>query len=221
MSGPDINRPTPGSNGIGQFIIGVSPIGDIPAFDWWRTVISQYANSNTITGIIGSFFDAEDMTQELSTFYDQMFNIATAVGYGLDVWGLILDVSRTLHVAEAAEYFDFEESGSQSGNGFNQEPFYAGAPLTDNFQLSDTSYRLLLFAKALYNISDGTITSINKILQTLFPGRGNAFAQDNLDMTMVYVFQFVLSPVELAIIEQSGVLPKPVGVKAIVKTSAD
>jgi Protein of unknown function (DUF2612) len=35
-------------------------------------------------------------------------------------------------------------------------------------------------------------------------------------MTMTYTFAFQLSPVELAIVTQSGVLPKPTGVLASV-----
>lgn len=214
-TGPDINRPRPGSNAIGIGAIGTTlSIGDIPSFDWWETVISQYANSPILTTIIGNFFEAIDPTVEIEEFYDDMFNIATATGYGLDVLGIILGVSRTLHVTLTQEYLNFEES--TDGNGFNQEPFYSGAPLTNNFNLSDNSYRLLLFAKALYNISPGNIPSINSILQILFPGRGNAYVQDNLNMTMSYVFAFGLSPVEAAIVAQSGVLPKPVGVKSTV-----
>ena len=45
MSGPDLNTPAPGSNAIGTFIIGASPIGDIPVFDPWQTVISQVENT--------------------------------------------------------------------------------------------------------------------------------------------------------------------------------
>ncbi|WP_415752057.1 DUF2612 domain-containing protein [Mesorhizobium sp. B2-1-8] len=33
-------------------------------------------------------------------------------------------------------------------------------------------------------------------------------------MTMTYSFAFQLTPVELAIVQNSGVLPKPTGVKA-------
>lgn len=216
MSGPDINRPKPGSNAIGVGAAGVMSIGDIPAFDWWQTVISQYANSDIITGIIGSFFEAIDQTEDISNFYDQMFNIATAVGFGLDVIGIILDVSRTLEISGTQLYLGFEQAGQPSASPFNVQPFFTGEKLNSNFQLTDDAYRLLLFAKALYNISPGNTPSINKILQTLFPGRGNAFVTDGLNMTMTYTLQFVPTAVELAILEQSNVLPKPVGVSATV-----
>jgi len=62
------------------------------------------------------------------------------------------------------------------------------------------------------NISDGSIPSFNQILLTLFPNRGLVYVADGLNMTMQFVFSFALTPVELAIMEQSGVLPNPAGV---------
>jgi hypothetical protein len=211
VSGPDINRPRPESNAIGKFIIGVSPIGDIPDFDFWTTIISQYANSPIITQLIANFDSYVDQTINLQSFFDLMWNVDTAQGYGLDVWGRIVGVTRTLEVGGTLTYFDFEESGL-SANGFGQQPFYAGAPINSNFQLSDNSFRTLIFAKALANISDGSIKSLNQILINLFPARGNAFVTDGLNMTMTYTFEFQLTAVELAIVSQSGVLPKPTGV---------
>jgi hypothetical protein len=39
---------------------------------------------------------------------------------------------------------------------------------------------------------------------------------DNNNMTMTYYFTFLLTAVEAAIVSQSGILPKPVGVLATV-----
>lgn len=215
MSGPDINRPRPGSNAIGKFIIGVSPIGPIPDFDFWKTVISQYANSETLIDLIDASSQSIVPTVNVDAFFDNMWNISTAVGYGLDVWGKILNVSRTLSVPQDQVYLGFEEAlpGSQP---FNQAPFFAGQPLANNFVLTDDAYRVLLYAKALFNITDGSIYSINNILLTLFKNRGNCYVVDGLNMTMAYKFEFTLSPVELTIVEQSGVLPRPSGVLASV-----
>lgn len=210
-TGPDINRPRPGSNAIGRFIIGVSPIGTIELFDLWDTVISQYANSPIMIRLIENFNSYLDLTETLDSFIDQMRDISSAVGYGLDVWGIIVGVSRTLSVTDPDQFFDFEETGL-SGTPFGFAPFFPGGSITNNFELSDDAYRLLIIAKALANLSDGSVKSINTILLTLFKGRGNAFATDGLNMTMTYTFQFVLTPVELAIVEQSGVLPKSTGV---------
>lgn len=216
MSGPDINRPRPGSNAIGSFIIGVSPIGPIPGFDYWKTIISQYANSPVLTQLIANYDDYIDQTANIDNFFDLIFNVDTAQGYGLDVWGRIVNVSRTLHIIGSVNYFGFEEATTLSANPFGQAPFYSGAPVTTNYDLSDDAYRTLIFAKALSNISNGSIKSINQLLLNLFPTRGNCYVTDGNDMTMTYTFNFFITPVELAIIEQSGVLPKPVGVQSTV-----
>jgi hypothetical protein len=216
MTGPNIFRPRPGSNSIGQFTIGISPIGDIPAFDYWLTIISQYANSPILTQLIANFSAYVDQTQNLDAFYDYMFNVATAQGYGLDVWGAIVGVSRTLHLVGTQKYFGFDEATTLSADPLNQSPFYSGAVLTSNFNLSDNAFRTLIFAKALANISDGSIKSINQILLNLFPNRGNCYVTDGLNMTMTYTFAFKMSSVELAIVSQSGVLPKPTGVSSTI-----
>lgn len=217
MSGPDVNRPRPGSNGIGIFEIDVSPIGTIIPFDYWDTIISQYANSPILTELIGNMDAYLDQTQNLDSFYDLIFNVATAQGYGLDVWGNIVDVSRTLDVPGDLTYFGYEEAGI-GANPLNTQPFFSGEQLTNNFVLADAPYRTLIYAKALANICDGSIPSINQILLRLFPNRGNCFVTDGLDMSMSYTFNFALTQVELAIVAQSGALPKPTGVSLTVVT---
>lgn len=216
-SGPPYPRSSAAAGAaIGEFVIGSSPIGGESAttFDFWSTIISQYANSPILTQLISNFFDYIDQTTNLGNFFDLIWNVDTAQGYGLDVWGRIVGVTRTIAVP-AGDFFGFEES-SPTGKPFNTAPFYAGPISTNNYLLSDTAFRTLIFAKALANISDGSIPSINQILLNLFPGRGNCYATDGEDMTMTYTFEFVLSSVEQAILQQSGVLPKPVGVSSTI-----
>ncbi|ASW06315.1 DUF2612 domain-containing protein [Rhizobium sp. 11515TR] len=242
----DVPYPRPPAgipNGIGQFAIGVSPIGTQPSFDVWTTVISQYANSPILTTLITNLDQYIDQTQNFDAFYDYIMNVATAQGYGLDVWGRIVGVNRVLQV-NAGNWFGFNEASPGSYT-FGQGSFYSGAPLTSNFALSDEAYRTLIYAKAAANITDGSIPAINRILMTLFPNRGNAYVTEGAQfgawfgfaestnaqgfnqaafysgsplstMTMTYTFEFQLSPVELAIVQNSGVLPKPTGVSASV-----
>jgi hypothetical protein len=224
VSGPPYPRFAPGSspggNAIGSFIIGQSPIGTIPSFDIWQTVISQYANAPILTQLITNFFQYIDQTANLDAFYDFIWNVDSAQGYGLDVWGRIVGVVRQVTVTGTLNYFGFNEAGAGAFTGFNQQPFYSGAQTTNVFNLSDSAFRVLIFAKALANISDGSIKSINQLLLNLFPGRGNCYVVDGENMTMQYMFKFALSPVELVIVQQSGVLPKPTGVSATVVVSA-
>ena len=125
--------------------------------------------------LIGNFDACVDQTANFDAFYDLIMNVASAQGYGLDVWGRIVDVSRTLNVGNTAKFFGFDEGGNVGADPFNQSPFFIGQPLTTNSTCDDEPYRKLIFAKAFANICDGSIKSINQLLRTLFPGRGNCF----------------------------------------------
>lgn len=185
----------------------------LQSFDYLRTIISQYANSPIILQLIDSFDQCVDQQANMQAFYDNIWNIDSAQGYGLDVWGRIVGVSRTLTV-EVGTYFGMTGPTGPSGEPYNSAPFYAGGKLTENFDLTDEAYRTLIFAKALANISDGTIKSINQLLINLFGASGNCYCTDGQDMTMTYTFSFPLTPVQFSIVEQANVLPKPVGVIA-------
>ena len=218
MRGPPYPPPPgAGSNALGSFVIGTSPLCSIPAFNVWKTVLSQYANSPILTQLIEDFEEWLDPTANFDLFFDNIWNIDTAVGYGLDVWGRIVGVTRVLQVAETT-YMGMEGPTGASGDPFNESPFYSGESLTNNFSLTDAAFRTLIFAKALANITDGSIPSINQLLLNLFPGRGNCYVADGLNMTLTYTFEFALSPVEQAIVAQSGVLPKSTGVLASVSS---
>ena len=178
-----------------------------------QTIISQYAQSPVINQLIANTNQYFDPTANIDAFYNLVWNVETAVGYGLDTWGRIVGVGRVLTI-ETGTWFGFEQASDAEP--FNQAPFWSGNPVTSNFALSDDAFRLLILAKAAANISDGSIPSINQILMSLFPGRGNCYCTDGEDMTMTYTFAAAfnppLSPVEIAIINTSGVLPKPCGV---------
>lgn len=197
-------------NGIGQFAIGVSPIGTRPILNVWTTVMSQFANSPTLDQLIANMEGYIDPTQNLDSFFDLIWNVNTAQGYGLDVWGRIVGVNRILQVASIG-YFGFLQ-GEPTSQGWGQAPWYSGEALTQNYPLTDEAFRVLIFAKALANICDGSIPALNQILLNLFPSRGNCFVTSGANMTMQYVFDFALSAVELSIVTFSNVLPIPAGV---------
>jgi len=119
--------------GIGEFAIGVSPIGE--NFDWRQTLYSQYANSPIIMQLLDYFSQAVDANSAIDSWYDQLWNIETAEGYGLDVWGRIIGIGRVISVQETP-YFSFANSGG------NQVPsawytWYSGEVLNSNYSLSD------------------------------------------------------------------------------------
>jgi hypothetical protein len=189
--------------------VGVTGIGPQP-FAWQQTVMSQYANADRTMNLIASFSDAFDQTANIDRFYDLVWNVDTAQGWGLDVWGRIVVIGRALKVP--VKYFGFDEMGPDDIEPFNSAPYYSGQALTSTFLMSDDVYRKAILAKALANICEGTIPAINKVLQLLFPGRGNCYVTDPADMTMQYVFEFPTSAAERAIVTQTGIFQHPAGV---------
>lgn len=209
--------PLAGANAIGLYEIGVSSIGSLLIFDPEQPIISQYANSNACDSILYSIAAALDQTENFDDFYDHIWNVYTADGYGLDVWGRIVGVVRVLHIPIGGPYLGFAQANDPLHiQGWDQGIWFSGTGLTQNYRLNDDAYRLLVLAKAALNITDCSIPSINNILSILFPGRGDCYVTDGENMTMTYTFNFALSPVETAIVEQSGVLPRPAGVAATV-----
>ena len=197
------------NNSIGAFIVGVDPVGALP-FDTTPTIISQWANSPVLLKLIDDFNQYINPSVAIDDWFDAVWNVQTAVGYGLDVWGRIVGIGRVLQVATPTIFLGFAEATSTYATAFGGGPFYSGVQATYNYPLTDDSYRLLVMAKAAANIWDGSIPGLNIILRLLFPGR-ICYVTDGENMTMTYTFEFVLSAVELAIVN-SGVLPKPCGV---------
>jgi hypothetical protein len=182
------------------------------------TVLSQYSDSPALCSIIASFNAAVDPQYMLQQFYDQIWNLDTCIGVGLDSWGRKVGIGRTLSI-NTGEFFGFtgvvNSVQGTSGDSFNVGIFYSGTPTTTNFTLVDHSYRQLILAKAAANITNGSIPAQNYILMNiLFPDRGNAYVVNSGNMTMVYHFTFPLYLFEVAIIANSGVMPVPAGVSA-------
>lgn len=184
--------------------------------DIYESVLSQYSNSPRLATLLLSFAQALDTDAFYEQWYANVLNPQTATGWGLDVWGRIVGVGRVLQVDQGG-YVGFYEStngvATETVANFGSGIWYNGQPTTGNYALTDDAYRRLIFAKAAANITDGSITSINGILLTLFADRGRVYVIDNQDMTMTYVFEFQPSPVDLSIVYRSGVLPRPTGVQ--------
>jgi len=147
------------------------------------TLLSQYANSPTITGLINAFNQWIDPAANLDAFYEIVWNVDTAEGFGLDIWGKIVNVPRQLQI-----------------------------DATTTVTLGDPAYRKLIMVKAAANICDCTAPSLNNLLRYMFAGEGRTYVIDTGSMTMRYVFEFSLTATELAIMLSSNVIPRPAGV---------
>jgi len=201
---------------------GLPPVPTPSVKLWQETILSQYQDSFTILSLIESFNDAINVELDISYFYANIWNVQTAVGYGLDVWGQIVGVSRLIQVNDS-NYFGFKEAytaptaltGPQP---FGQAPFSSGKTATATFALTDPQYRRLILVKAAANISNLSVPSINALLRAEFGTSddtnpyGKAYVIDNGNMSFQYHLDFVPSALQIAIINNSGVFPRPAGI---------
>lgn len=190
-----------------------------PRFDIESTLISQYANSPTIVQLVQNMGQYVDTGADLNTFYDFVWNVDTAQGFGLDIWGRIVGIGRDLNIPGVASYLGFteaftEETADTGPQPFGQAPFYSGPASTTTYTLADDAYRKLILVKALGNISDCSVPSLNQLLQNLFAGRGRCYVTDTGAMEMRFVFEFNLLPYEIAVLTNSGAVPRPAAVSA-------
>lgn len=194
-----------------------------------QTVIAQFANSPTITALIDSMNSAVDLRPQFQAFYDNVWNVLTAVGFGLNIWGRIVGLpnGRLLQLGANSQTLGFQNDDiPPDWAPFNQGTFFTGDNTSTTFVLADNAFRTLILAKALANITATNSKDLNRLLRNLFPGRGRAYVIDRgksntaVDgMAMSFVFEFSISAVEYAILTQSGVLPHPaaVGFNVIVR----
>ncbi len=187
-----------------------------------QTIISQYANSPVLIQLIQNMNGYLDPRKNFQAFYDFVWNVDTAKGFGLDDWGKIVGLpnGRLLQLGTTEDLFGFNNADiPPDWAPFNQGTFNTGVDAGTTFTLGDTAFRTLILAKALANITATTSQALNQLVRNLFPNRGRAYVIDRGKsntalggMQMSFVFEFSLSQVEYAILTQSGVMPHPAGV---------
>lgn len=149
-----------------------------------QTIISQYGNSATITQMIQNMNAYIDPRCDIDNFYNTVWNIETAVGFGLDIWGRIV--------------------GLPTGRYIYTQPVTI---------LNDDQFRALILIKALSNISITSTPVFNQLLNNYFAGRGRCYVSDQGGMRMRYTFEFQLAPFEIQIMSQPGIFLRPAGVQ--------
>jgi hypothetical protein len=152
-----------------------------------KTICSQYGNSTTLVKLICNMNEYIDPSADIDNFYNVVWNVDTAIGFGLDIWGEIVGVSREIFTD----------------------------PVT---YLDDDAFRSLILLKALSNISIDSAPSINQLLQNWLGGGVRAYVQDLGGMALLYVFEFLLTDVQIQIITGSTIFLRGAGVQANILT---
>jgi len=160
-------------------------------FEPSQTVISEYANSPTIRQLIDNLDQQINPTPLFQQFYDYVWNISTAQGFGLDILGRIINLQRQID---------------------NVPALYPVTVAPGTVSMTDTQYRRALLNKAYANISNSSAKSINTQLRSMSNGRGNAFVRNDGNMHITYRFFFALEAYEHAIIAAGNIVSRPAGV---------
>lgn len=101
---------------------------------------SQYSNSPTMKQILLSLADNINPNADIDVFYQNIMNIDSANGVGLDIWGTIVGAPRKLQLEEDSK----------------------------EIILSDDMYKNYIKFKMLANISPATLETLNKISYILY-----------------------------------------------------
>lgn len=174
-----------------------------------ETVSSQYQTSPSLLALVRGFNGLIDPETWIQDFYKRVFNVYTAEGWGLDVWGQIVAIKRSLEL-EGPDWKVFGFKGQDCTN-FNNGPFY-NRQVTNTYVLQDNSYRLLIMCKAASNITDGTLADLNKIVNNIFKEQGRAVVLHIGTMKIRFLLYFHLTYANRALLLRDDVPPKPAGV---------
>jgi len=166
-------------------------------------MISQYANSPKIVKLVDGLTGMFSNAKLIKDWFDIVYNLKTAKGFGLDIWGRILNQGRNFVYTNPVSGVetDYYLRGNMTIDGT-----YFSAD-----QIEDT-YRTILFMKALSYITNATENSLNELLQFYFSERGGkCYVIQYGTMKIRYVFEFPVNKLEKSIFT-SDVMPKPTGV---------
>lgn len=177
------------------------------------TIMSQYANSPAILGLIQHLNDVIDPQYFIDDFYEYVYRLSTAKGFGLDIWAEKVGVSRNAPMQDPnSKTFGYQTSPDQEPNftPFNVAPFSDGGAFS-SYKLPDSDLRKLIIIKAALNILYATAMNINKFLLMIFGGK-RAYYNIIGHMSAEYVFEFSLSPFERLVVYSLNMMPQPCGV---------
>ncbi|UYL86098.1 hypothetical protein [Acinetobacter phage vB_AbaM_BP10] len=171
------------------------------------TIMSQYAHSPTILALIDGINEVIDPQYFIDDFYEKVYRLSSAEGFGLDIWADKVDVSRFAKTADPnAKTFGFQPDYQP----FNTYPFSDGGAFA-SYRLTDADLRKLIIIKAASNILYASAWNINKFLLMVFGGR-KAYYDITGHMAAQYVFEFALTPFDRLIVYTLNMLPMPSGV---------
>jgi hypothetical protein len=119
-----------------------------------------------------------------NSYLEDIFTIATASSFGLEVWGRTLGIPR---------------------------PTYTESSTGNIVSIGDELYRRMLIG-AIYKFNmSATVPEVNQYLRYIF-GNKAIYVVDGLDMTMKVIVYFDITEEEFSVLSSDDFIPRPAGV---------
>lgn len=174
------------------------------------TVQSQYAASPRILALAAQFWQLLDPTPSADLMISKMIDPTTAEGYGLDVWGRIVGIKRAL-IPVSGDYLAFAPPANVTnpdGDTWDNAPFN---PVTASGLAPDAVFRVYVFVKAMLNIGNGSLASLNRYFSLLFPNSGIKVIHPGTMVIRVLDYEARLTEADLYALRNIDWVPAGVG----------
>jgi hypothetical protein len=176
-----------------------------------RAILWQYEGAPKLRAIVDAeqaYFDAAQ-GEFWGGWLRDVFDFNTASDFGLAVWARILDINLGVDAPASGNAAKF-------GFGVNNENFGAGnfgRVSAGELSLTTDQKRLVIRLRYAQITKRPTLPNINETLATVFADFGGvAYAVDNQDMTIEYLFAFTLPSSLKLVLEKYDLLLRPAGV---------
>lgn len=177
------------------------------SIDLMRVLLWQYNDATNLQSLIErkqAWIDIEHR-DFWNNWYSDVFNLATANDFGLQVWAIILGVHFDLEGAIPPAWLGFDASG---GDNLDNSGFYP----ENGAILSTEEKRLVLQLRYRQITTNATTDELYRSIQGLLTG---AKVLDGLDMSIIVTYPTFPTIKQLRILDNFDVLPRPNSVKII------
>lgn len=202
----------------------IGSISDV-GIDLSRCRIWQYDNAPYLNEVMDLFdsFVKENGENFWKKWESNVFNLKTANTFGLEVWGRILGVERTML---SPDNFGIDNDGNLRLFNIGTRQWYLiwqanpqyrvsldGINQVSNIGISDETYRRVLLSRFFTYYMRGTLPEIQTYFELLFP-ESQVQVSSNNDMTYDIIFLNALSNEDFNVLTLDGIIPEVAGVRA-------
>ena len=178
-------------------------------------VYTQFTNATNLNGLLNNIQPFITISPEV--YYQNFFDIDTCNAQGLNQWGALLNINRTINVPDFTNVFGFDDGDTPVDNqypcNFGMGNFYNGQFIATD--LSDNDYRSLLRLRYAYITTNASVYQANQLMNTYVQSIDityKAYVKEISPMIIQFQFNFNLTNLQYAALTTQDVLPVPLAV---------